>query len=42
MIKSRRMRWVGERRNTYKISVEKPEGKKPLGLRTILKWILDK
>jgi hypothetical protein len=37
MIKSRRMRWAGhvaqmrEMRNAYRILVEKPEGKRPLG-----------
>jgi hypothetical protein len=37
MIKSRRMRWaghvalMGEKRNTYRIFVENPEGKRPLG-----------
>jgi hypothetical protein len=37
MIKSRRMRWagqvdrMGEKRNTYRILVGKPEGKIPLG-----------
>jgi hypothetical protein len=37
MIKSRRMRWVGhvtrmgKKRNAYRILVEKPEGKRPLG-----------
>jgi hypothetical protein len=37
MIKSRRMRWVGHvacmgpQRNAYRILVQKPEGKKPLG-----------
>jgi hypothetical protein len=36
-IKSRRMRWaghvarMGEERNVYKVLVEKPEGKRPLG-----------
>jgi hypothetical protein len=36
-IKSRRMRWVGhiarmgEKRNSYKLFVRKPEGKRPLG-----------
>jgi hypothetical protein len=38
IIKSRRMRWVGhvarmgEKRNTYRILVGKPEGKRPLGI----------
>jgi hypothetical protein len=37
IIKSRRVRWawhvarVGEKRNVYKLSVGKPEGKRPLG-----------
>jgi hypothetical protein len=37
MIKSRRIRWAGhvarkgEKRNTYRILVGKPEGKRPLG-----------
>jgi hypothetical protein len=37
MIKSRRMRWaghvarMGETRNAYRIFVEKPEGKRPIG-----------
>jgi hypothetical protein len=37
MMKSRRMRWAGhvarkgETRNAYRILVEKPEGKRPLG-----------
>jgi hypothetical protein len=37
MIKSRRMKWAGhvartgEKRNAYRILVEKPESKKPLG-----------
>jgi hypothetical protein len=37
IIKSRRMRWaghvarMGEKRNSYKLLVGKPEGKRPLG-----------
>jgi hypothetical protein len=37
MIKSRKMRWLGhiaqmgERRNTYRLLVGRPEGKRPLG-----------
>jgi hypothetical protein len=37
MLKSRMMRWtghvarIGEKMNTYKILVGKPEGKRPLG-----------
>jgi hypothetical protein len=37
MIKSRRMRWtghvarMGKKRNTYRILVGKPDGKRPLG-----------
>jgi hypothetical protein len=37
IIKSRRMRWaghvarMGEKRNTYRLLVRKPEGKRPLG-----------
>jgi hypothetical protein len=44
IIKSRRMRWVGhvaqmeEKRNMYKLSVGKPEGKGPLG-RPRSRWI---
>jgi hypothetical protein len=43
MIKSRRMRWaghigrMGEKRNTYRVLVGKPEGKRPLG-RPRLRW----
>jgi hypothetical protein len=42
-IKSRRMRWaghvacMGEERNVYKVLMEKPEGKRPLG-RPIRRW----
>jgi hypothetical protein len=44
MIKSRRMRWAGhiarmrERRNTYRILVANPEGKRQLG-RPIRRWV---
>jgi hypothetical protein len=44
MIKSRRMRWEGhvarmeEKRNTYRILVGKPEGKRPLG-RPRRRWV---
>jgi hypothetical protein len=43
-IKSRRMRWaghvarMGEKRNVYRLLVEKPEGKRPLG-RSRRRWI---
>jgi hypothetical protein len=43
-IKSRRMRWtshvapMGEKRNAYRLLVEKPEGKKPLG-RPRYRWV---
>jgi hypothetical protein len=43
MIKSRRMKWaghvtrMGENRNTYRILIVKPEGKRPLG-RPRRKW----
>jgi hypothetical protein len=44
MIKSRRMRWaghvarIGETRNSYRILVGKPEGKRPLG-RSRRRWV---
>jgi hypothetical protein len=44
IIKSRRMRWAGhvarmeETRNTYRILVGKPEGKRPLG-RPRCRWV---
>jgi hypothetical protein len=44
MIKSRRMRWegllarMGEKRNAYRVLVEKPEGRRPLG-RPRRRWI---
>jgi hypothetical protein len=43
-IKSRRMRWVvhvarmGEKRNAYRLLVEKPQGKRPLG-RPRCRWV---
>ena len=44
VIKSRRMRWaghvvsVGEERGVYRVLVEKPEGKRPLG-RSRRRWV---
>jgi hypothetical protein len=45
IIRSRRMRWVGhvvrigeEKKNAYRLLVEKPEGKRPLG-RPRHKWV---
>jgi hypothetical protein len=44
MIKSRRMRWaghvarMGEKRNSYRLLVGKPEGKRPLG-RLRRRWV---
>jgi hypothetical protein len=44
MIKSRRMRWaghvarIGEKKNAYRILVENPERKTPLGRRR-RKWV---
>jgi len=44
MIKSRRMRWaghvarVGKRRDVYRVSVGRPEGKRPLG-RPTCRWV---
>jgi hypothetical protein len=44
MSKSRRMRWAGhisrmrKKRNAYRILVEKPEGKRPLG-RARRRWV---
>jgi hypothetical protein len=44
IIKSRRMRWeghvtrMGETRNAYRLLVEKPEGKRPLG-RPRRRWV---
>jgi hypothetical protein len=44
IVKSRRMRWVGyvarmgEKRKAYRLLVEKPEGKKPLG-RPRRRWV---
>ena len=53
VIKSRRKRWaghvahMGENRNTYRVLVRKPEGRRPLGRprhrwRIILRWIFSK
>jgi hypothetical protein len=33
---------MGEKRNTCRILVGKPEGKRPLGGRIILEWILER
>jgi hypothetical protein len=42
MTKSRRMRWTGHvarmKNNVYRLSVEKPEGKRPLG-RLRRRWV---
>jgi hypothetical protein len=44
MIKSRMMRWaghvgrIGQKRNSYRLLVGKPEGKKPLG-RPRRRWV---
>jgi hypothetical protein len=44
MIKSRRMRWAGhvarmrEKMNAYRILMERPEGKRPLG-RPKRRWV---
>jgi hypothetical protein len=44
MIKRRRKRWarhierIGEKRNSYRILVRKPEGRRPLG-RTRRRWM---
>jgi hypothetical protein len=44
IIKSRRMRWaghvarIGEKRNAYRLLVEKPDGKRPLG-RPRRRWV---
>jgi hypothetical protein len=44
IIKARRMRWVGhvarigEKRNTYRLLVGKPEGRRPLG-RPRCRWV---
>jgi hypothetical protein len=44
MIKSRKMRWaghvarMGEKRNSFRILVGKPEGKRPLG-RPRCRWV---
>jgi hypothetical protein len=46
MIKSRRMRWtghvtrVGKKRNTCRLLVRKPEGKRPLGRPRLSGWII--
>jgi hypothetical protein len=46
MIKSRRMRWaghvarMGKNRDTYRILVGKPEGKKPLEDQDVGRWTI--
>jgi hypothetical protein len=45
IIKSRRMRWtghvarMGEKRNTYRLMVGRPEGKRPIGRPTTRRWV---
>jgi hypothetical protein len=47
VVKSRRMKWaghvarMGEKRNVYRLSVGKPEGKRPLG-RPGRRWVYSK
>jgi hypothetical protein len=31
---------MGEKRNTYRILVRKPEGKRPLGIQDVGSWII--
>jgi hypothetical protein len=46
MMTSRRMRWaghvarMGEKRNTYRLLMGKPEGKRPLGNQDVGGWII--
>jgi hypothetical protein len=38
MIRSRRLRWVGRKKNIHRLLVGKPEGKRPLG-RSRRRWV---
>jgi hypothetical protein len=40
MIKSRKMKWAGAKRNTYRVLVGKPEGKRLLR-RPLCRWVYD-
>jgi hypothetical protein len=38
IMKARRMRWAGQKRNVYRLLVGKPEGRRPLG-RPRRRWL---